>query len=323
MAAVKAGAMRLGAVMMVRNEADIIEANLRHNLRILDHVLVFDHSSDDGTPGIVSALAAEGLPVTLVTDPTVGFHQGERSSEGARWLFQDQAMDWVFPLDADELLQVPSRQELEAGLALAAGLHVRVRLRTYVADDYADRRPFSPARFQRRLQEERYRQMRIAVSRRFAEAPTQVITAGNHMVLDTSRPGELPNYPGINASIVAVAHFPIRSAAQVINKTILGWLAHSVTHSAPQAAYHWRQLYEEIKAGRPPDESRMLELAVNYGLPREEWRPAASVALVHDPLPPIPEPRYGGQALLEPLPLLMAYAERLIRGMSPEGRRTS
>lgn len=314
--------MRLGAVTMVRNESDIIEVSVRHNLRVLDHLLVIDHASDDGTPAIVAALAREGLPVTLMSDTSVGFHQGLRSSEGARWLFRQQAMDWVFPLDADELLKVPSRAALESGLAQAGELHVRVRLQTYVADDYRDHAPFLPARFRRRLAEETYTQMRIAVHSAFLAHPSHVITNGNHLVVDTQRPGEIPNYPGINAGIVVVAHFPIRSARQVTNKTILGWLAHAATYPAGHGAYHWRQLYEEIRGGATLDDDRLPELAVNYGMPRDKWRRVEDVALVEDPLPPGPAPVYGNMAVMEPLPLLMAYAERLIRAAAPPARRS-
>jgi glycosyltransferase involved in cell wall biosynthesis len=38
-------------VMLVRNEADIIRANLLHHLASgIDHVLVVDNGSTDGTP---------------------------------------------------------------------------------------------------------------------------------------------------------------------------------------------------------------------------------------------------------------------------------
>ena len=50
--------MKLYGVAMVRNEADIIEAFVRHNLTVLDGLVVVDHSSDDGTSEILSALTA-------------------------------------------------------------------------------------------------------------------------------------------------------------------------------------------------------------------------------------------------------------------------
>jgi hypothetical protein len=310
--------MRLAAVSMVRNEGDIIEASVRHNLQTVDHMLVIDHCSEDGTPAIVKALMEEGLPVTLMMDTSLGFHQAQRSTEGARWLFERQKADWVFPLDADELLKVPSRAELESGLAqVPEGLHARLRLQTYVRDVYGDPGLFSPSAFRRRLAMETYQQMRLAINRAFLAHGTQVVTSGNHMVVDVAKPSEVPNYPGVNARIVAVAHFPIRSARQVNNKAILGWLAQMATRSPGDAAYHWGELFERIKAGSVLDDRHMLEIAVNYGMPRAKWRPVDEVELVHDPLPPGAAPRHSNMVMMEPLPLLMAYAERLIRATPP------
>jgi glycosyltransferase involved in cell wall biosynthesis len=310
--------MRLAAVTMARNEGDIIETAIRHNLQVVDHVLVIDHCSADDTPAIVKALIAEGLPVTLMMDTSLAFHQSRRTTEGARWLFQRQHADWVFPLDADELLKVPSREALERGLAtVPEGLHVRVRLQTYVRDVYGDGGLFWAASFRRRLAVETYPQLRIAIHRSFLAHETQAVTTGNHYVLDVAKPREAPNYPGINADIVVIAHFPVRSARQVNNKAILGWLAHLATTHPGDTAHHWRELFEQIKAGAVLDDHHMLEVAVNYGMPRAQWQPVEAVALVEDPLPTGPAPRHSGMPMLEALPLLMAYAERMIREARP------
>jgi glycosyltransferase involved in cell wall biosynthesis len=315
--------MRLGAVMMVRNEADIIEASIRHNLRLLDHLLVIDHCSDDGTATIVRALIEEGLPVSLVTDNSLAFRQGLRSTEGARWLFDHENADWVFPLDADELLKSPSRDTLEWGLGHASeGMHLRVRLQTYVADEYHDAAPFSVGRFRRRLAIETHTQLRIAIRRSFLGHDTQVVTDGNHLVVDTAHPGRDPGYPALSADIVVIAHFPIRSARQVTNKTILGWLAHSLMHGPEGTAFHWRELFEEIKAHGVVEDDRLLGMAVNYGMPHAQWREASAVELVDDPLPPGPESRHSNGAAMDALPLLMTYAERLVKatpGSRPSG----
>jgi hypothetical protein len=60
---------------MVRNEADIIEAFVRHNVRVLDGLAIVDHGSFDGTSEILAALVAEGLPVSMVRDESTGQDQ--------------------------------------------------------------------------------------------------------------------------------------------------------------------------------------------------------------------------------------------------------
>lgn len=121
----------------------------------------------------------------------------------------------------------------------------------------------------------------------------------------------------MNAALLAIAHFPIRSARQVAAKTILGWLAMVATHRGGNAAFHWRELYEELKRGQPLEADRLMGLAVNYGIPREAWRDPAKVELVEDPLEPTPPPRYAAAAAMEPLQLLLIYAERLARAAAP------
>ena len=51
--------LRICGLTIVRDEEDIVEASIRHNLGALDALTVVDHGSDDGTSAIVEALRAE------------------------------------------------------------------------------------------------------------------------------------------------------------------------------------------------------------------------------------------------------------------------
>ena len=99
--------MRLVAVSIVKNEADIIEPCVRHSLAWVDHHLVFDHDSTDGTREILGALRREGLPLTLYTDDALGNLQQARSNFLTRLAAREQSADWIIPLDADEILTGP------------------------------------------------------------------------------------------------------------------------------------------------------------------------------------------------------------------------
>lgn len=109
--------MRLVAVSIVKNEADIIEPFVRHTLAWVDHQFIFDHDSTDGTREILGALQAEGLPITLFTDGALGNLQQSRSNRLTTLAAQTQAADWILPLDADEILIGPGRSALEQSLA--------------------------------------------------------------------------------------------------------------------------------------------------------------------------------------------------------------
>ena len=111
--------MRLVAVSIVKNEADIIESFVRHTLAWVDHHLVFDHDSTDGTREILCALQREGLPLTLFTDDAPGHLQQARSNHLTRLAASTHGGDWVLPLDADEILTGPDRTALAQCLARA------------------------------------------------------------------------------------------------------------------------------------------------------------------------------------------------------------
>ena len=125
--------MRLWGVAMVRNEADIIEAFVRHNLSILDGLVVVDHGSADATPRILAALCAERLPLVVLASETVGYLQAEIVTSAVREAFARLRADAVFPLDADEFLRVRVPAELVAALAaLPPGHFGRIAWPTFV-----------------------------------------------------------------------------------------------------------------------------------------------------------------------------------------------
>src|SRR5688572_1537748 len=108
--------MRLIGVAMVRNEADIVEAFVRHNLRLLDHLVVVDHSSSDSTAEILRRLRDEGLPLTVGLDASIEFHQGRVLSAAMRQALERYEADFGFALDADEFVVTGSRASLEREL---------------------------------------------------------------------------------------------------------------------------------------------------------------------------------------------------------------
>lgn len=131
--------MRLVAVSVVKNEADIIEAFVRHTRAWVDHHLVFDHESSDGTRTILHQLQAEGLPLTLFCDDSPGHRQQARSNHLTRLAAEKYEADWILPLDADEILGGPDRTALEHALArVSATQPASLPLREYHASTTDD-----------------------------------------------------------------------------------------------------------------------------------------------------------------------------------------
>jgi len=278
--------MRLFGVSVVRNEADVIEPFVRHNLSLLDELTIVDHASIDATPGILSRLADERLPLRLIREDSTGFFQAEWLTALAREAFLCDGADFVLPIDADEFIKAESRSAIEEELSdLPADAHAVVRWLTYVPESFDGGRAFGPSYLRWRLKDERQRAYKCVIGRSFAQRGAQYIVSGNHLVDDPTRE-KPPLHIRLRAGKLALAHCPVRSAEQLERKVRLGYPAHQATEPAnDRQAHHWRALYEGIALGEQLTPARLREIACNYGLPREQWWPADAVELIEDPVP--------------------------------------
>jgi hypothetical protein len=116
-------------VMYVRDEEDVLEENLRVHLALgVDHFLIVDHKSADGTPEILRRYAEAGFADTTRNDSDRFQHmESEWGTDLARRAATEHGADWVLHADAGEfwwplagdlkqaLAQIPDRY----GAALA------------------------------------------------------------------------------------------------------------------------------------------------------------------------------------------------------------
>ncbi len=173
--------MRLVAVSIVKNEADIIEPFVRHSLAWVDHHLIFDHDSTDGTREILGALQREGLPLTLFRDDAIGHLQQARSNHLTRLAAQVHGADWVLPLDADEILTGPDRKMLEQSLgALGGERPASLPLLDYCPTTDDDASVINPVLRLRHCQAQSSRTRKIFIPRRLALDPELAAGKGSH-----------------------------------------------------------------------------------------------------------------------------------------------
>jgi hypothetical protein len=314
--------MRLAGVTMVRNEVDVVEAFVRHNLGVLDALFIVDHGSFDGTSEILGRLCAEGLPLTVTRDADPAYRQSETMTALARKALAGGA-DFVFALDADEFLKVRSRAELERALAqVPSGMHAVMHWLSYVPDAFDDDAGFGPGHLWWRLETERQTLSKVSVARALLERPGDVVAMGNHAVVDAATSIAEP-HARLAADVVALAHCPVRSRAQLEAKIIVGYLANiAAKPSDRRLARHWRELYNELRAGGSFGEARLREIASNYGLPLRNWRPVSELKLVEDPVDLTVDCRYRSEAVCDPLRLLLRFAEALVEEERAEAART-
>ena len=202
--------MKLVAVSVVKNEADIIEAFVRHTHAWVDHHLVFDHDSTDGTREILAALVHEGLPLTLFHGDSVANLQQSRSNHLARLAFAQHHADWTLPLDADEILVAPSRAAFEQALGDPDPHQpVQLPLHNYApttADHPAEPNPILRLVHRRRSPSST---VKVFVPRTLGRDPDIAAGKGNHVLFRSGQP--LHARPLEQAHL---AHFALRSPEQ-------------------------------------------------------------------------------------------------------------
>lgn len=97
--------MSVAAIMMVRDEIDVISATLDHLLSQLHRVYVLDNRSTDGTSEVLHEYRRRGH-VEVIPDPVVAYQQSAKMTQLARRAMLD-GYEWVVPVDADEIWIAP------------------------------------------------------------------------------------------------------------------------------------------------------------------------------------------------------------------------
>jgi hypothetical protein len=314
--------MKLYGAAMVRNEADVIEVFVRHNLTALDGLFIVDHGSVDATPAILAALVREGLPLDVSVETSLEFRQSDVMSRAVRRVLSITNADFVFLLDADEFLKIRSRPRLEAALAsLPREVHAVQEWHTYVPDFSQPLDPVALIRSARKVALARDGPYKAVVSRHFLDSPT-LIAEGNHLL---QRRLGAETYPRIRHARLtpdesAIAHVPIRSAAQFSAKIAIGWLACLMQPDrAPGQSFHWRDAYADLRAGKMPTPDTLTLLAASYGLPEGERVDPNAIRFVDEPFLADVAVVHEGAARADPRALVMQFAERLAQRRRDSG----
>lgn len=297
---------------MIRNEADVLEAMLRYNLRYLDEIHVVNHLSTDASAEIVTRLQQEGLPVHLEHEHHPAHNQNRVLTGLMRRLATSGEADFIVPLDADECLAGTAGDPRALIEALPTGLPSRVKWRTYVPfrDDPATE-PNHLRRITHHLETEVQQFYKVIIPRRLAGDTRYSLGMGSHSLIDERRGKSVK--PVHDAEQLRIAHFPVRSADQITARAFTGWLAiASKPDRATDECYHWKRLYDRFASGALLSDDELTHIAANYVRPDAVG--TALPALVRTPLLTADcgwELKYTDRTPRNPLGILAQLAEAL------------
>lgn len=221
------------AVAMVKDEADIVASTVAHMAGEVDHVIVADNLSTDGTRDILA-----GLPCTVVDDPEPGYYQSVKMTRLAN-LAAEMGADWIVPFDADEWWYSPHGRILDVLAHLRphhtiAVAHLFDHMVTGIDGDNPD--PVKRLTWRR---EEALPLVKIA----FRWKPGVTVDQGNHNATYAD-----PEDHRVVLDRLMIRHFPYRSLAHFLRKVRNGAAAYAATTGlAPDAGVHWRQWGEILE----------------------------------------------------------------------------
>lgn len=241
--------IKVVAITRVLNEADVIEALVRHTAAYVSHHVFLDNGSADGTLEILSSLKKEGVQLTVFQSRAVTFNDGE----GLTFLYQianrEHAPDWVVSIDADEFID---DRKISGGLlAYLRNLTVNndpiecisIPMVNYIAtssDNHSE--PNVAVRLVRR-QPEPSDAYKIILK---GGLPEDDIVVGNahYAYLKSRTLNEMKNHN------IWLSHYPERSSFQYIAKFVRGWskvVATGQHEINKNTSYHYRRPFEILR----------------------------------------------------------------------------
>ncbi|MFA6149240.1 MAG: methyltransferase domain-containing protein [bacterium] len=242
---------RLVMTLLVRDEADIVRNNILFHLNSgVDHIVVTDNNSCDGTVEILEEFVREGV-VDLIHQPEHGYHQGRWVTSMAAFARDKLGADWIINADADEFWNA------QAGdlKSLIAGKNGNVL--------FANRRNMLPS-FSTNDSSNPLTSNLLAVIRSlrskeqmltlldcgspkafFSASGMREVLQGNHnVIIDGERREEY-------CPELCIFHYPIRSFNHFERKVANGGAAYANSPDLPSnLGSHWRHWYELQRSGK-------------------------------------------------------------------------
>jgi hypothetical protein len=237
--------MRLVLTLMIRDEIDIIETNLRYHLsQGFDHLVITDNGSVDGTRDVLGHYARR-YPIELIDEPATNWAQYAWVTRMAVVAHEKLRADWVFHADADEFLVWPRGTVRQAMIAAPQDADVfLMRRHDFVPVERPMKEP-PPAEMVYRKAESRNRAGKRLPPKIVHRGTSDItIFQGNHRLESASLRKRRP------WSEIEVYHFPIRSWGQFCSKVQNIGSGYSQNQELPKTVGKQRRdWYDRMQAG--------------------------------------------------------------------------
>mgnify|MGYP001244033845 CR=1 FL=1 len=247
--------MKLVMILLVRDEADIIQHNIEFHLHQgIDHIVAIDNGSVDGTRDILADYMRSGT-VTVIDEPRHDFAQSTWVTRAAIIARDDLGADWIFINDADEF-SMSSEGRLKSELA-ETDAHMLVCTRKNMVFPYNGTEdalwferlvyrvdlPFKQSKIANIYTDELpcpYFYLDLPPKVIFRGTGLQSVAMGNHSARFSQKVRTAP-------ARICIYHFPVRSAAQFEQKILQGGAAYLENKELPESVgWHWRRWYRMI-----------------------------------------------------------------------------
>jgi hypothetical protein len=238
--------MKLVMTLLVRDEADILRANLEFHLaQGVDFFIASDNLSVDGTADILEDYRRLGV-MHVLRQTTDTYDQGRWVTEMARMAATDFGADWVINNDADEFW-MPRAGTLKQTLsAIPPGIDaLQVERFNFPPRPGQEGIFFADAMTLREKKSQNLLGMPLpdkVCHRGFGDV---VVAQGNH---DAQRAGATLSR-AIGA--IDILHFPLRTFPQFANKISKGGAAYARNQTLPRSVGNtWRHCHQLLLEGK-------------------------------------------------------------------------
>lgn len=240
--------MKIWGFTTVRDEGDIIESFVRYNMNILDGIVISDNCSKDNTLSILKKLKNEGYNIDILIDNNSSFEQTSRRNELLNYTIKKYKPDYVFPIDADEFICSSDKNNPRKVLEeLDNKFLYKYKMKNYVLNGNEEETLFIPKKIENLRNEIKseenggYNYKCFIPKKIYSE--DIILEIGSHSASFSNK----KEMPTIVCEKLYLAHFPVRSKEQLINKVIVGRLNHSCFHDRQEGlGWHQYEILDEI-----------------------------------------------------------------------------